>query len=371
MSNIQKITELQKGSTPVLSLFHNWSDVDHSFEEVKTDLKKAKSELSKKNIQLKIIDSILDDQKVQGQELNLKNEVTLQDEYVALYFNDQKVYPNNITVPVKNDFIISDKPFVLPLIASNDSPKLSVILLTDEYIKLYSYQTQLKEQKTDLPASLEAFVRENKTYTEEEPTNTIKLSKESYEDSRSQLLKRLLKTSEQTQHETILFASSHYINHFSKLKDSTNRVQAYEFNPSVSDRQELIPALLKKLEGLEKTSRDTDERMERSNDFQRVIALIKKHEIRELSLSKPFLMYHLGSWKMINELIEINGFLLRHPEEMKSFSDREHLFQFERRDNFNDEWTQEFVKNDLESQTLAKTFEHLWQDYLQNGRHLY
>lgn len=136
--NIAKESLSQKG--PVLSVFLNLKDEDHSFKKIRSILVSAQKELIKNGQKIPWIDRVLSDEMVSGRELGFNE--GLSDTNIAFFAVGDSIHSIRIENEVDETFHISSRPIIIPAI-SNSLSSVKCIVLDRKHIGVYSFHNNL------------------------------------------------------------------------------------------------------------------------------------------------------------------------------------------------------------------------------------
>ncbi len=135
-STIKRLLDQPRG--PKVSLFLEWSQIDHNFEEVRVWLSHAIKELNARNMETPpVITRILEDQRVFGQELELAQSIRLGERYAALYFGDDEVVSIDSSLRCKDTFFVDDEFFILPLLKTKAQKPILALFVKQDLVRAF------------------------------------------------------------------------------------------------------------------------------------------------------------------------------------------------------------------------------------------
>lgn len=138
-SLFQDLSRFPKG--PKVSLLMEWDNVDHTFEEVRVWLSKVQTELKKQGSRVPIVDSILDDHRVFGRELNMGKTSALEASHMCFFFSENSVRSTRLNVSCKDAIFVSDEFFILPLLWTQLESHELVLFMGQSFIRAFEVST--------------------------------------------------------------------------------------------------------------------------------------------------------------------------------------------------------------------------------------
>lgn len=164
----RKINEIiataETNTQPVLSLFLNLKDEDHSYQKIRSILKNAQNDLKHMGKSLDKLDEILMDNSISGSEIMLGT--GLKDVNAAIYiFNDKIIVSESSSSSsnIQPDFNFQDtyhigkSPFIIPLAASSFEDIKALILMRN-YTALVTFANGAPQVDQSLPVLDEELV---------------------------------------------------------------------------------------------------------------------------------------------------------------------------------------------------------------------
>ncbi|NCN41767.1 hypothetical protein GW916_11030 [bacterium] len=322
-----------KKKNRVLSAFHEWKSVDHSFEEIRVLLKNSRKALEKQGVESHVIDEILSDGKVDGSELNLNEEIKLSERYVALYFDQGKVVPQNISLAVKSEGLIGDVPFILPLLFRKSGANMMALVVNERECAAHAISStnatefHFENMPHSLSETLDKYLVSDKLDfnlgDDSLDRSNLELSEGSLEDKRKRMAHDALSAIlPKLSRDTLLMvmASNRMIGHIRedlKAHKSTIKcaVEVMEFVPTGANVAERNESLLRKARQFYVNYDDpmvaTPEfEREPLRDIERGLSVLMSGQGESMHLDEGMMRFHLESMERGEELLTLNNWIV-------------------------------------------------------------
>lgn len=332
-NQLENITNLLGNSSKIVSGFHEWKSVDHSFEEIRVLLHNSQTELKKQGLENETIERILRDGKVDGSELHIANEAKLKDSFLAFYISDDKIIPQNISLKVKDGGIIDDRPFVLPLLFEKVNSNIITLVVNEGECKAYSLGTSSSNElhfdrmPTDLTETLNKYLVSDKLdfdlRDDELDRSNLELSEASLDDKRKKMAKQALAAISpalQANTKLIVMASNRLISHIRHdvelhSNSSKGAIDIVEFTPSGANDTERKDSLLKKVSAMTANNLEKESPLPKFNrqpiyDLNKALSVVMLGQAENLYFDEGMLRHHLETFSQKDELLKLNGWLL-------------------------------------------------------------
>ncbi len=307
------------GKGKIISLTHSFENVDDSLEEVRILLKNAVShygDLMNQGLRERA-EALIDQERVSGKDLGLGKEVNLGDKNVALFFQEDKTIPVNLSKSVQGNSIVSEHPFILPLVGSLDLEDKRVYVISDEEYECYNLKRPshlIKSQGAYDSGSFKEFLFREYASPKvdlEFKISALELSEESLTEARKKYLKQLKARllSQEDLAETVLLLSQKFLSVAPKVFDGVKAVSYFSYNPSPSNDNGNIEKRLKELEIEAAAPRDNASPEGLATTVEEMLKIDEVGDLKSLLINQEFLSFVTDRQEITPDIIAFNNWV--------------------------------------------------------------
>lgn len=313
----------QESRQPVLSVFMNLQNEDHSFKKLRSLFVKARNELRESGQKIDKLEELLADNRISGFEF--QPDTGLGDVNIAVYVLKDKVETFSCSRSFNDQYCINDLPFVAPLVEKRRE-NIKILSLMRNQSELYSYKEgELTKATDDFPTMREYDLSnfDNQTIRD----RTKKRSDEIFKNHVSEVLAKAFKTHFSKGDKILIVAAEELLPHAKEKMEASEHKRSYvaeRFNFSHFKQTQTI----RKIKELVDKNKMADYRPEDDNKTRSFHSLnsVKKEtgpfNIRHLNVKEDLLQSALTDMSGFQNL---NSFLASLSMEGVSISSYENL----------------------------------------------